>query len=179
MAFFNSEQRYGSVAQVLHWVMALLIIIMIVLGLYMVRLPINATKLKLYGYHKALGVLVLMLACLRLSWRLINQNPRLPNEMPTWQKLAAHGVHYAFYFFMFALPLTGWMLSSASGLPVSFFGLFLLPDLISPNEHWRFLLQTAHQWLGYGLLLALCAHVGAALQHHFINKDDILKRMLP
>ncbi|MBS0285839.1 MAG: cytochrome b [Proteobacteria bacterium] len=179
MELNNTAQRYGLISQLFHWVMALLVIGLIVIGLYMVRLPINAWKLKLYGLHKEWGVLVLMMVALRLLWRFTQISPEYPLHMPLWQKLAAKSVHVAFYFFLFALPISGWMLSSASGLPVSFFGLFVMPDLVGPNQALRELLTQVHKWLGYGLIAALGAHVGAALQHHFIHKDDILRRMLP
>jgi len=175
----NSTLRFGAIAILLHWVIALLMIGLIILGLYMVSLPMNLHKLKYYGWHKEFGVLVLMLATVRLAWRFTNTTPLLPPQMPKWEQLAAHGMHYVFYGFMFALPITGWMLSSAAGFPVSFFGLFVLPDLISTNEQSRHLLTEIHKWLAYGLIAAICGHVGAALQHHFINKDDILRRMLP
>lgn len=175
----NSMHKYGSISQSLHWLMALLIILMLALGLYMVNLPLSALKLKLYGWHKQIGVLILMLACVRLLWRWVNLIPPYPDHMPLWQKFAAHSVHVALYIFMFAMPITGWMLSSASGLPISFFGLFTLPDLIAPNEDLRPILVLTHRWLGYALIGALLAHIGAALQHHFIDKDDILRRMLP
>jgi cytochrome b561 len=175
----NTTTRFGAIAMLLHWVIALLMIGLIILGLYMVGLPISLHKLKYYGWHKEFGVLVLMLATVRLAWRFTNTTPLLPPQMPKWEQMAAHGMHYVFYVFMFALPITGWMLSSAAGLPVSFFGLFVLPDLISANEQTRHLLTEIHKWLAYGLIAAICGHTGAALQHHFINKDDILRRMLP
>ncbi len=179
MEFKNSATRFGMIAMLLHWLMALLMIGLIILGLYMVGLPISLQKLKYYGWHKEFGVLVLMLATVRLAWRFTNTTPLLPPQMPKWEQIAAHSMHYFFYIFMFALPITGWMLSSAAGLPVSFFGLFVLPDLILANEQTRHLLTEIHKWLAYGLIAAICGHVGAALQHHFINKDDILRRMLP
>jgi cytochrome b561 len=108
-----------------------------------------------------------------------NVTPRLADTIPLWQKFAAHAAHYAMYVFMVALPITGWMISSAAALPVSFFGLFVLPDLIGPNEHNRLLLAQIHQWLSYGLIAAILGHTGAALQHHFLYKDDTLRRMLP
>ena len=158
--------------------MALIIIGLIILGLYMTGLPFGLKKLKLYGLHKEIGILILMLVIIRIIWRVWNIIPPLPS-MPLWQKLAAYGAHYAFYVFMFAMPITGWMLSLAAGLPVSFFGIFVLPDLVAPNEHLRILLILAHKWLGYGLILTIFAHVGAALFHHFVHKDDVLRRMLP
>ena len=179
MQITNTTHKYGWMAQVLHWSMALLIIFLLALGLYMVPLPLNALKLKLYGWHKEWGIVVLMLVVFRLLWRLSTFQPPYPSHMPTWQKWAASSVHFAFYLLMIAMPLSGWLLSSASGLPVSFFGWFVLPDLISGNEQSRYLLTEVHKWLGYAFIAAICGHVGAALQHHFIDKDDILRRMLP
>jgi cytochrome b561 len=179
MPIMNTNNQFGLMAIFLHWLMALLIIGLLALGLYMVGLPISMQKLKLYGWHKEFGILALMLVIFRLAWRLANLLPALPTYMPTWQRIAAFGMHYAFYVFMFMLPLTGWMLSSAAGLPVSFFGLFVLPDLVSPDENLRITLIEVHKWLGYALILAICGHVGATIQHYVVYKDNILRRMLP
>lgn len=179
MQLKNTDQRYGAIAILLHWLMAVLIIGMLILGLLMVRLPISLQKLKWYGWHKEYGLLVLLLASVRLGWRFGNVVPMLPAHISGLQKLAAHGAHYILYILMFAMPLTGWMMSSAAGLPVSFFGLFVLPDLMAPNHDLMELLEEVHEWLGYGLIAVICAHAGAALQHHFYHKDDILRRMLP
>ncbi|HGI8166039.1 TPA: cytochrome b [Legionella pneumophila] len=176
MRLKNSESHFGLVAILLHWVMAILIIGLLALGLYMVELPISLQKLKLYGWHKEYGLLVLALVIVRLSWRIINSTPQL--TLPWWEKLAARLMHWAFYGFMFAMPISGWLITSAAGLPASFFGLFTLPNLIAPNEAWREFFEWAHQWLGYGLIAAIFLHVSAALKHHFINKDDILRRMI-
>lgn len=179
MEIKNTSKRFGIVAITFHWLMALIIIGLLALGLYMVELPIGALKLKLYRWHKEFGILVLILVSFRIGWRFCNVTPALPSHLAAWQRFAAHAVHYAFYFFMIANPITGWMISSAAGLPVSFFGLFVLPDLVGPSESLRHLLSEVHKWLAYGLIAAIFAHVGAALQHHFIYKDDILRRMLP
>lgn len=177
MLIKNTDQRYGIIAIFLHWLMAILILGLIALGWYMTGLVIGIEKLKLYGWHKEFGVLVLMLVVLRLIWRLANNLPSLAS-LATLERWGARTVHWAFYGFMFAVPISGWMMSSATGLPVSFFGLFVLPDLISANEQARQLLVVTHKWLAYGLLATICLHIAAALKHHFINKDDILKRML-
>lgn len=179
MQIKNSLSRYGLVTIIMHWLMAVLIIGLIAIGLYMVRLPISLQKLKLFGWHKEYGILALMLVSVRLGWRFANTVPLLPDHMPRLQKIAAHGAHYIFYVLMFAMPLTGWMMSSATGLPVSFFGLFVLPDLVGVNENLRDALIVTHEWLGYALIAVICAHASAALQHHFYYKDDILKRILP
>ncbi|KTD35228.1 cytochrome b561 transmembrane protein [Legionella moravica] len=173
----NSRSGFGIVAIFLHWVIAILIIGLLILGLYMVNLPISLEKLKLYGWHKELGFLVLFLAILRIIWRLSNQMPEL--AIPLLEKIAARSMHWAFYVFMFAMPISGWLITSSAGLPASFFGLFTLPNLVAPNEQNRQLFEWIHEWLGYALILAIMLHTAAALKHHFINKDDILRRMLP
>lgn len=177
MQLKNSEKAYGLVSMFFHWLIALLMIGLIILGLYMVRLPISLQKLKLYGWHKEFGFMVLGLAILRLLWRWINISPSL--LLPAWERLAARAVHWTFYGFMFALPITGWLITSAAGLPASFFGLITLPSLISPNEELRRTFEEIHEWLAYGLIVFIALHTAAALKHHFINKDDILRRMIP
>ncbi|HAU0201933.1 TPA: cytochrome b [Legionella pneumophila] len=172
----NSENHFGLISILLHWIMAFLIIGLLAEGLYMVSLSISLQKLKLYGWHKEYGLLVLGLVIVRLSWRLINAVPQL--SLPWLEQLAARLVHYAFYAFMFAMPVTGWLLTSAAGLPPSFFGLFTLPALVAPNDELLHLFEWVHKWLGYGLIATIFLHASAALKHHFINKDDILRRMI-
>ena len=176
MPMQNSETHYGVIAIILHWVMAILLIGLLVFGLYMVGLPISLEKLKFYGWHKEYGILALILVIIRIIWRFTNITPRL--SLPLLEKLAARTVHWAFYGFMFAMPMTGWLITSAAGLPVSFFGLFVLPNLVSSNDDLMKLFQEIHKWLGYGLIATIILHASAALKHHFINKDDILRRML-
>lgn len=176
MQITNTAQRYGLIAKLLHWIMAVLLIGLLVLGLYMVALPISYQKLKLYGWHKEYGLLALGLVVVRVGWRLLNVVPTL--SLPWWEKWAARAVHLAFYFFMFAMPLTGWLVTSAAGLPASFFGWFVLPDLVAPSQEGLAFFQGLHQWIGYGLIVTIVLHTTAALKHHFINKDNILRRML-
>jgi cytochrome b561 len=178
MQLKNTDDNYGLIAIILHWIMAILMIGLLALGLYMVRLPVSLEKLKLFGWHKEFGILVLALVIVRIIWRLGNTLPNLPATVPSWQQFAARAAHYVFYIFMLSLPLTGWMMSSASGLPVSFFGLITLPDLISANEQNRLLLIEIHKWLAYALIATLCLHIAASLEHHFIRKDVVLRRML-
>ncbi|MFI4918951.1 MAG: cytochrome b [Legionellales bacterium] len=172
----NSKSHFGLIAILLHWIMALLIIGLLALGLYMVFLPISLEKLKLYGWHKEYGFLALALVTIRLIWRLINVLPSL--SLPWYELIAARLVHWAFYAFMFAMPISGWLVTSAAGLPASFFGLFTLPNLIEPNEELRQFFALAHKWLGYALIITIILHTSAALKHHFINKDNILRRMI-
>jgi cytochrome b561 len=179
MEIKNTNNRYGLITIMLHWIMAVLIIGLLAEGLYMVRIPVSLQKLKLFGWHKEYGMLVLILVCFRIGWRLANIVPALPDTIPQWQKFAARSAHWAFYGFMFAMPITGWLLTSASGLPVSFFGWITFPDMVAPNADLRIWFTVIHEWLGYGLIATICLHIGAALKHHFINKDNVLTGMLP
>lgn len=178
----NTSECYGSVAMALHWAMAALLVGLVVLGLYVAQLPdagFDKTKIRLILLHKELGILALMLAALRLAWRVGSLLPRLVEGLPEWQQVAARFVHLCLYALMFAQPLTGWVMSSAAGLPVSFFGLFYLPNLVRHDEAlFRFLLEV-HRWLGYALTLLVAVHVGAALEHHFLLRDGTLRKMLP
>jgi cytochrome b561 len=179
---WNSERRYGATAMVLHWLMALLLTGLVALGLYMTSLPdvgFDTWKIRLILYHKQLGMLALMLVLLRLVWRAGNVLPHLVDSLPEWQKVLARFVHLCFYALMLALPLTGWLMSSATGIPVSLFGLFTLPDLVPYDDRLFHILVEVHRYLGYGLIVCMTAHIGAALRHHFVLRDDTLKKMLP
>jgi len=178
----NSGERYGTVAMMLHWLMALLLSALVALGLYMTRLPdvgFDTWKIRLILYHKELGIVALMLVALRLVWRVGNALPRLVENLPDWQKVIARIVHLCFYGLMLALPLTGWLMSSATGIPVSMLGLFTLPDLVPYDDRLYHALIDAHRYLGYALLVCMAAHIGAALRHHFFLRDNTLRKMLP
>jgi cytochrome b561 len=182
MQLANTRHRYGAVAVLLHWSMAILVIGLAALGVYMVALPdagFDTRKITLILYHKELGVLAFGLAVLRLAWRVSNVLPRLVAHLPDWQKIAARFVHLSFYALMLALPITGWLMSSAAGIPVSFLGFFTLPDVIPRNDHLFQRFIELHKWLGYILGLLILVHAGAALRHHFVFKDDSLRRVLP
>lgn len=176
MQLMNSRNHYGIITKLFHWIMAILIIGMLALGLYMVRLPTSLDKLKIYGWHKEFGLLVLWLVILRISWRWMNISPDL--TLPKLEKIAAITVQWTFYVFMFAMPLSGWLMTSAAGLAPSFFGLFTLPVLVAPNDGLMHLFGEIHEWTAYGLIATLILHISAALKHHFYDKDDILRRMV-
>lgn len=173
-------QRYTTTAIVLHWLIALLIIGAFTLGLVMTDMPgISPTKLRYYNWHKWAGVTVLLLAALRLLWRLGHRPPPLSNTMPAWQRGAAHGLHHLLYVLMFAVPLSGYFFTLAAGRPVVYFGLFKLPVLIDPNPQWKDVLQETHEWLVWFMAAIVAVHVLAALKHAFVDRDDTLRRMLP
>lgn len=182
IAIENTEHRYGVVGVLFHWSMGILIVALAGLGLYMVTLPdvgFNLKKITLILYHKDIGMLVLVLVVLRLAWRLSNVIPQATKDLPDWQQIAARFVHLCFYALMFALPISGWLMSSAAGFPVSLLDLVPLPDLISHNDYLFQGFLAIHKWLGYGFIFFILIHTGAALGHHFIFKDDTLRKMLP
>jgi len=181
-AIGNSAGRYGLVAVAFHWAMALLLVALTALGLYMVALPdagFDTKKIELILYHKEIGMTVLLLALLRLAWRITQVLPLLVAHLPEWQQVAARFVHLCFYALMIALPLTGWLMSSAAGIPVKFLELFTLPDLIGRDDLWFQRLIAIHQALAWALIALFAIHAGAALRHHFAFRDDTLRRMLP
>ncbi|TAK75717.1 MAG: cytochrome b [Gammaproteobacteria bacterium] len=177
MLIKNTTQNYGIVAILFHWIMAILIIGMLALGLYMTGLPKSLEKFQLIGWHKEYGILILMLAVLRVAWRLSNLLPSL-TTLPTWERLAARLTHFLLYVAMFIMPLTGWMMSSAAGYSVSFFGLFTLPDLIGTNKDLAHTISEIHEYTAYALIALIILHVLAALKHYWIDKDNIMQRML-
>jgi cytochrome b561 len=170
--------RYGAVAIVFHWLLAVAIIGSFGLGWYMSDLPFSPARLKLYNWHKWAGVTILALSGLRLLWRLANKPPAdLP--MPAWQARSAHLTHGLLYLLFFAVPLAGWAYSSAAGFPIVWFGVLPLPDFVPKDKALAESLKLAHRLLAYGLGLLVLAHLGAALKHHFIDRDGLLLRMLP
>ena len=171
--------RYTRTAVALHWLAAILIFAAFPLGLIMSDLPLSPLKLKLISYHKWLGVSVFLLAAARLAWRATHTPPPLPDVMPAWQRRAASGLHFLLYLLLFAIPLSGWLMSSAKGFQTVYFGVLPLPDLIGKDKALGDALQEVHEMLNYGLLALVSAHVAAALKHQFIDRNGILARMLP
>jgi cytochrome b561 len=167
------------VAQTFHWIIAALVVMQFVLANMADDLPIGVHKLALLARHKSFGMTVLVLAIVRLLWRLRNPPPQLPDGMAPAERMLARATHAAFYVLLFAMPLTGWMMSSAKNYSVSWFGVFTWPNLIGKNETAFELLRSTHHVLGYILFSIAILHVLAALKHHFWNKDDVLVRMLP
>lgn len=177
----NTQGHYGAAAIVIHWLMAALIFTLVALGIYMVRLPdvgFDSKKIILILVHKEIGMLALALVGLRLLWRQLNPLPRLADTLPEWQKVAAIFVHFCFYALMFVLPVTGWVMSSSAGIPVSVLGLFTLPDLVPHNDDLFGQLRQLHDWLGYVMAVLIGIHAGAALRHHFLLQDETLRKML-
>ena len=183
----QSRDRYTAVAIILHWVMALGILALLALGLVMthVHLPF-ARKFALYQLHKSIGITVLLAAFLRLAWRVFQRPPALPSHMPRLEQAAAHAGHLVLYVFLFALPLSGWALVSASVLhiPTHLYGVIPWPHLpvlstLANKAPVEAALKAAHRYGAWTLLVIVVGHAAAALRHHFVKHDDVLLRMLP
>lgn len=176
----NTPAAWGSVSQILHWLIALLILALGVVGLTMGELPKTPKYFWVYTAHKSIGITVLALVLLRLGWRLYAGAPKPVPGVPSWQERIASATHVLLYVLMFAIPLSGWLYDSASGLrPFKLFGLVTMPKLSGPNESIRDLSHGAHVWLFWVLVALIVLHAGAALYHHVFQKDETLTRMLP
>jgi len=171
--------HYTATAKLLHWLMAALLFGLLALGFYMHDLPLSPTKLQIYSWHKWAGVTAFLLVSFRLFWGLTHRPPALPESMPRLMQFAAHAGHLLLYVLMVAIPLSGWLMSSAKGFQTVYFGILPIPDLLDKNKELGDLLALVHKSLNLLFVAVLAGHIGAALKHHFIDKDDILIRMAP
>lgn len=179
MIWRNTTARYGSVAQGFHWVVALCVIGLLALGLYMTNLDPLPSTFKLYALHKSVGIVVLSLAVLRLIWKFTNPHPHSLPTHAKWERFLATLVHVFLYFAIIGMPLSGWTMSSAKNFPVSVFGWFTLPNLVSPSEGIAKLAEEFHELTAYALIAAIGLHFAGAIKHHVIDKDGTLRRMVP
>jgi cytochrome b561 len=183
------QLRYGTGAMIFHWAIAALLITNIALGLYFADLPhSDPWKFELTQWHKSIGLTVLVLSIFRLLWRLSHPVPPLPADLHPVVRAAARVSHYLFYFLIVAIPLSGWIMVSASplGLPTHFFHLFSLPNLWFMADLPRAQkvalhdpLESVHNVLAWSAIVLIPLHIAAALYHQFIRRDDVLRRMLP
>ncbi|AVP98973.1 cytochrome b [Ahniella affigens] len=169
--------RYSPSLRLLHASMATLILGNLWLGLSLESIEPISRKFQAFSWHKLIGLVVLALLVARLFWRWRDGAPALPNSLPIWQRLAAHIGHGLLYLLMCAVPVSGWLYHSASGLKLRWFGWLSMPNLIAPNPALKPLLQTLHVGLCWTLMLVLLLHVGAALKHHWWDRDLPLGRM--
>jgi cytochrome b561 len=169
---------YTGTAIALHWITAALILANLLLAVSMVPLPISPRKLQWYQWHKWIGVTVFLLTWLRLGWRLGHAPPPLV-AMPAWQRRAARVSHALLYVLLVAIPLSGWLFSSAAGVQVVYLGVVPLPDLVSKDKALASALKTVHVGLNLTMVAVVCVHAAAAVRHHFAERDETLARMLP
>jgi cytochrome b561 len=175
----RSPPRYTATAIGLHWLMAAMLAALVCVGLYMHGLPLSPWKLRMFSWHKWAGVTAFMLVLVRLAWRGAYRPPELPAAMSPGARLLAHLGHGAIYLLLLAIPVSGWLMSSAKGLQTVYFGVLPIPDLVGKNKTLGETLLHVHQLLNVLLAVLVAGHIAAALKHHFIDKDDVLTRMLP
>lgn len=202
MSTFNTTERWGWLAKAFHWIIGLAIIGMLGFGLYIAEMLGPYEKPGPVTLHKTIGLIILGLVVLRILWRLINRrSPAMPPDSRPWERLAAHGGHLALYVLMVLMPLSGWLSVSSAPMSVTMTVLGVeIPPLTTPqdaaallqslgvvtadddmeamSQSWGFL-KSVHAITGKLLILVVLGHVAAALKHHFINRDNILSRMLP
>lgn len=179
MRLRNDESRYGIIAQLFHWSIVALVITQFVLANLANDLPLGPAKVRLLEQHKSVGITIFGLVLLRLLWRWLNPVPALPDGVARWQRIGARISHSLLYALLLAMPLAGWLMSSARNFPVSWFRLVTLPDLIAPREAAFELFRDVHHLLAKLLFIVALLHIAAALKHHFIDRDNVLRRMLP
>lgn len=180
MTLKNTDARWGTVSQAFHWIIVLLILGLAVVGLTLDELPRSPKYFWVYTAHKSMGITVLALMLLRLAWRLYAGAPAPVPGTPRWQRIAASASHWGLYGLAIAMPLSGWLYDSASGLrPFHWFGLFAMPKLVPPDESLADLGLALHENLFLLLVALVAVHAGAAFHHHLFRRDATLVRMLP
>ncbi len=179
MALRNTPARWGGVAQALHWGMAGLILAMFALGLAAANWPLSPAKLELFWWHKSLGMLILALVLVRLLWRLTGPVPAPPPGTTPLERWAAAAAHGALYLLMVLMPVSGWVINSAAGFPFEVFGLVPLPSIVPKDPDLQGTAEAVHGALFLVLAALVVVHVAAALRHHRVRGNNVLRRMLP
>ena len=180
MALKSDATHWGGLAKFFHWTIVLLIITQATIGLIMVDLPRKPNIIPVYNVHKSIGITILLLAVLRLAWRAFDPHPAEPASMPRWQALGARAGHALLYLLLFLLPLSGWWFDSVTALrPLYWFNLIPVPPLVAPDPALKELARDCHEFLFWTLFVVAIGHAAMAFIHQFVNRDGILKRMLP
>ncbi len=173
------QAGYSGPAKLVHWLTALAVLAAIPLALAMVRADPGPLQNSLYDLHRSFGVAVLVLTAARVVLRMFLRPPPLVEGLPAWQRAAARASHHLLYVLLVAIPLLGWAGTSAFGAPITVFGMFEWPPFMDKNQELAETLLALHRWLGFALAGLLVLHVGAALHHHLVRRDETLRRMLP
>ena len=177
MTLRNTTIRYGSIAIFFHWIIAFSVIGMLLFGFFMDVFPKGEIRTSAINVHKLIGLIILCLMILRMAWTISNVKPLFPAELPAWQHYAERTGHLLFYILLIAMPISGWVMSTADDKAPHFFQHIIAAPWITPNKETSDLFWTFHSKLAWIIVAFIILHVLAALKHHFINKDNILKRM--
>jgi cytochrome b561 len=179
MTYGTRTDHYPATSKLLHWLVAACVLVTVPVAIVMDRIGQGPTQDSLYNLHKSLGVLILVLMVLRLINRLVAGALAPEAEIEPWQRAVSSIVHTSLYVLLLAMPIVGYIANSAYGASTPFFGLFELPSIVGKNEELATRLFTLHRWVGWLVILLVLMHISAALYHHFIRRDAVLKRMLP
>jgi cytochrome b561 len=172
----GARQRFTLLQRLLHWLMAVCILAMLFIGVGMVS-TVMPKYLTLVSIHKPLGIVILLLALIRLVVRLIYGAPPLPADLPEPMKLAAYLSHLAFYLLMIGMPLIGWAMLSAASYPVVLFGAVHLPSILPLSDRLHTLLWNAHFYLAFAFFALILLHLAAALFHGLVRRDGVFEAM--
>lgn len=175
----DTLRPYAPPARWIHWIMAVLVILVIPAGFAMMNMDSGPTQDRLFDLHRSIGFTILCLAVIRVAVRILNPPPGRPAGMPKIMWVAAEAVHYALYTLILVMPVLGWLASNAFGSAVGIFGLFTLPNLIGKDDALADLFGNWHQRLGYLMTALVLMHAGAGLWHGVVRRDGVLSRMLP
>ncbi len=179
MQIGNTKERWGAVTQAFHWLVVLAVITQLLVGLAFASRPPDAeSRAELFPVHTTLGLTILLLMIARLVWRLSNPVPTLEGKLKPWQQKLAHGTHWLLYLLLIGLPIGGYLLVSASGHDIPFFGI-TLPAAIGANDGLKVVIATMHVTGALLLVLLITLHVGGAVRHALILRDGVLRRMTP
>jgi cytochrome b561 len=179
MTYGTQPGGYPSTSKWLHWLIAACVLVTLPVSLAMVRVGEGPAQDVLYNFHKSLGILILVLMLLRLINRLVAGAPAPDPTLEPWQRTLSSAVHGLLYVLLLAMPVVGYVANSAYGAPTPFFGLFTLPKIAADNQALATQLFTAHRWAGFVVIVLAGMHIGGALMHHFVHRDNVLRRMLP
>ena len=179
MPLRDTPRRWGSLTRLLHWSVAALILTLIALGWLAHLAPLSPAKITLFYWHKSLGMLALALVLIRLGWRAGNRAPPLPSDLPAWEPLVARATHVFLYILIVLMPVSGWLINSAAGIPFKIFWVLPLPAIAPVSETLEHAFELVHLATFWALAVVLLGHVAAALRHHFLLRNGILLRMLP
>ena len=179
MRLKNPPDRWGVISQLLHWTTVLLIVVMAWIGLRMGDMANGPDKIATYAMHKSIGMTILALVIVRIGWRLYAGAPAPVAGTPRWQHAIASLTHLGIYALLLAMPISGWVMNSAAGFPLQWFGLFNLPAVAGRDHAVHELAESVHEWLFWAMVVLVVAHAAAAFYHHLFQRDATLARMLP
>ena len=173
----NTENSWGSITRALHWLMALLLVLQAGLGFVADELSRSPLKVDVMTAHKSLGISLLLLVLIRLAWRWFSPTPGLPAKTGKLTAIAAHASHGLIYILLIAVPVSGWLVASTSIIPWKLWWVIPWPRLASPDQELNALASDLHEGAFVALCVLVAVHIAAALKHHFVDRDDVLRRM--